>query len=121
MAGGDKAIRKAVEGAEDSASLAVKDLESLDPPMSQLDSLLGIATSGRTPYVLGGLSYAKSLGILAVGICCVRPSEMEGKCSHVIHCMVGPEIVTGSTRLKAGTATKLVCSASMLILTLTYD
>jgi N-acetylmuramic acid 6-phosphate etherase len=108
MAGGDTAIRKAVEGAEDSTSLAAEDLQNLDPPLSQLDTLIGIATSGRTPYVLGGLSYAQGLGILTVGICCVRPSSMRGNCNYVIECIVGPEIVTGSTRLKAGTATKLV-------------
>jgi N-acetylmuramic acid 6-phosphate etherase len=108
MAGGDIAIRKSVEGAEDSPNGAKEDLASLDPPLSQLDSLIGIATSGRTPYVLGGLSYAKALGVLAIGICCVKPSEMLGRCDHLIECVVGSEIVTGSTRLKAGTATKLV-------------
>ncbi|KAF7778412.1 hypothetical protein Agabi119p4_2757 [Agaricus bisporus var. burnettii] len=108
MAGGDIAIRKSVENAEDSPSRAEEDLASLDPPLSRLDSLIGIATSGRTPYVLGGLSHAKSLGVLTIGICCVKPSEMEGKCDHLIECVVGSEVVTGSTRLKAGTATKLI-------------
>ncbi|KAF9450264.1 N-acetylmuramic acid 6-phosphate [Macrolepiota fuliginosa MF-IS2] len=108
MAGGDRAIRKAIEGAEDSATLAAQDLESLDPPMSQLDTVIGIAASGRTPYVIGGLSYAQSLGALTIGICCVRPSDMRGSCDYAIECLVGPEIVTGSTRLKAGTATKLI-------------
>lgn len=112
MAGGDIAIRKSVENAEDSPSRAEEDLASLDPPLSRLDSLIGIATSGRTPYVLGGLSHAKSLGVLTIGICCVKPSEMEGKCDHLIECVVGSEVVTGSTRLKAGTATKLVRSST---------
>ncbi len=108
MAGGDTAIRKAVEGAEDSTSLAAEDLQTLDPPLSQVDTLIGIASSGRTPYVLGGLSYAQGLGALTIGVCCVRPSSMRGNCDFVIECIVGPEIITGSTRLKAGTATKLV-------------
>lgn len=115
MAGGDIAIRKAVEGAEDSASLAVEDLQALDPPLSQLDTLIGIATSGRTPYVLGGLSYAHELGIPTVGICCVSPSSMRANCDRIIECIVGPEIVTGSTRLKAGTATKLVWFSRCLL------
>lgn len=102
------AIRKAVEGAEDSTSLAADNLQGLHPPLCQLDTVIGIATSGRTPYVLGGLSYAQGLGALTIGICCVKPSDMQGKCDYVIECVVGPEIVTGSTRLKAGTATKLV-------------
>ncbi|KXN81267.1 N-acetylmuramic acid 6-phosphate etherase [Leucoagaricus sp. SymC.cos] len=93
MAGGDTAIRRAVEGAEDSFDGAMRDLEALDPPLSKSDVAIGIASSGRTPYVLGGLSYAKDLGAFSVGICCVKPR---------------PEIVTGSTRMKAGTATKLI-------------
>ncbi|KAF5358498.1 hypothetical protein D9756_001163 [Leucocoprinus leucothites] len=108
MAGGDTAIRKAVEGAEDSSDGAIRDLQLLDPPLSPLDAVIGIASSGRTPYVLGGLSYARDNGILSVGICCVKPSEMREKCTRVIECVVGPEIVTGSTRMKAGTATKLI-------------
>ncbi|KAJ3576250.1 hypothetical protein NP233_g560 [Leucocoprinus birnbaumii] len=108
MAGGDVAIRKAVEGAEDSPDGAIRDLQNLDPPLSPSDAVIGIASSGRTPYVLGGLSYARDNGVLSVGICCVKPSEMREKCTDVIECVVGPEIVTGSTRLKAGTATKLI-------------
>lgn len=109
MAGGDVAIRKAVEGAEDSTTLPVEDLSSLSPPLDAgLDTLVGIASSGRTPYVLAGMDYAKGLGCLTVGIACVSPSEMRGRCDTLIECVTGGEVVTGSTRLKAGTATKMV-------------
>jgi N-acetylmuramic acid 6-phosphate etherase len=75
-----------------------------------LDSLVGIASSGRTPYVLGGLEYAKSLGCVTVGLVCVEPSAVgsEGNADYLIAPVTGPEVVTGSTRMKAGTATKLV-------------
>lgn len=109
IAGGDYALRKAREGAEDSRSNAATDLQPLrlDP---DVDSLIGIASSGRTPYVLGGLEYAKSLGCLTVGIVCVEPSAVgrEGNVDFLIAPVTGPEVVTGSTRMKAGTATKLV-------------
>src|SRR6202167_3056076 len=107
MAGGDTAIRKAVEGAEDSETLPVEDLSSITPPLDPgLDTVIGIASSGRTPYVLAGLRYAKELGCLSVGIACVSPSAMRGCCECLIECITGSEVVTGSTRLKAGTATK---------------
>jgi N-acetylmuramic acid 6-phosphate etherase len=109
IAGGDAAIRRAQEGAEDSVNAAESDLQALrlDP---ELDSLIGIAASGRTPYVLGCLAYAKSLGCVTIGVACASPSLMEksGKVDFVISPITGPEVVTGSTRLKAGTATKLV-------------
>ncbi|KAH6879870.1 putative glucokinase regulator family protein [Thelonectria olida] len=109
MAGGDRAIRSAVEGAEDDYNGAARDLASLqlDPKM---DSLIGIAASGRTPYVLGGMAYAKARGCVTVGIVCVRPSAMEAASNAdiVIAPVTGPEVMTGSTRMKAGTATKLV-------------
>ncbi|TFK33862.1 hypothetical protein BDQ12DRAFT_614474 [Crucibulum laeve] len=109
MAGGDTAIRRAVEGAEDSTTLPVADLKAISPPLNSMDTLIGIATSGRTPYVLAGLSYARNnLGMLTVGISCVRPSEMQGQCDCLIECVVGAEAVTGSTRMKAGTATKMI-------------
>ncbi|KAI5460816.1 putative glucokinase regulator family protein [Mariannaea sp. PMI_226] len=108
IAGGDGAIRHAVEGAEDDRSAAVRDLDSfqLDP---ETDSVIGIASSGRTPYVLGGLAHANALGCVTVGIVCVQPSalEAEGNAHFVIAPVTGPEIVTGSTRMKAGTATKM--------------
>ncbi|GAP89460.2 putative N-acetylmuramic acid 6-phosphate etherase [Rosellinia necatrix] len=109
IAGGDGALRRAKEGAEDDRDGAESDLQSfnLDP---NVDSLIGIASSGRTPYVLGGLSYAKSLGATTVALVCVFPSaaEAEGNADYLISAVTGPEAVTGSTRMKAGTATKLI-------------
>ncbi|KAI8634659.1 putative glucokinase regulator family protein [Xylariaceae sp. FL1651] len=109
IAGGDHALRHAKEGAEDNRNAAEADLKSfnLNP---EVDSLIGIASSGRTPYVLGGLSYAKSLGATTIALVCVSPSaaEAEGNADYLISAVTGPEAVTGSTRMKAGTATKLV-------------
>jgi N-acetylmuramic acid 6-phosphate etherase len=109
VAGGDHALRHAKEGAEDDRQGAQADLQpyNLNP---EVDSLIGIASSGRTPYVLGGLSYAKSIGCTTIGLVCVSPSEVaaEGNADHLIAAVTGPEVVTGSTRMKAGTATKLV-------------
>jgi N-acetylmuramic acid 6-phosphate etherase len=109
IAGGDAAIRQAQEGAEDSVESGEQDLEHLhlDP---KLDSLIGIAASGRTPYVLGCLAYAKRRGCVTVGVACAEPSAMSlsGQVDFMISPLPGPEVVTGSTRLKAGTATKLV-------------
>ncbi|KAM5438302.1 putative N-acetylmuramic acid 6-phosphate etherase [Microsporum ferrugineum] len=109
MAGGDAAMRKAQEGAEDDSNGGKRDLEvlNLDP---ELDSLIGIAASGRTPYVLSCLEYAKRLGCITIGIACSNPSTMStsGLVDYMISPVTGPEVVTGSTRMKAGTATKLV-------------
>lgn len=109
IAGGDTALRHAVENAEDDFGAAARDLDSLqfDP---ERDSLIGIAASGRTPYVLGGLAYAASQGATTIGVACVQPSaiEADGNASIVIAPITGPEVVTGSTRMKAGTATKMV-------------
>jgi N-acetylmuramic acid 6-phosphate etherase len=109
IAGGDHALRHAKEGAEDDRDGAEADLKpfNLDP---EVDSLVGIASSGRTPYVLGGLSYLKSLGATTVALVCVSPSAAgeEGNADYLISAVTGPEPVTGSTRMKAGTATKLV-------------
>lgn len=109
IAGGDNALRYAAEGAEDSRNAAEEDLRALDFD-SDADSLIGIASSGRTPYVLGGLSFARSMGATTVGIVCVEPSAVgaEGNADYLITAVTGPEVVTGSTRMKAGTATKLV-------------
>lgn len=109
IAGGDAAIREAQEGAEDSVEAGEQDLKNLRPDPDR-DSLIGIASSGRTPYVLGGLAYAKRLGCLTVGVACADPSAMRlsGHVDFMISPLPGPEVVTGSTRLKAGTATKLV-------------
>lgn len=108
IAGGDYAIRNAVEGAEDSEELGATDLAELTPPLSKNDTLVGIASSGRTPYVLGSLKYARSIRATTVGLACVKPSSLRSLCDVLIECVTGPEVVTGSTRLKAGTATKMV-------------
>lgn len=108
IAGGDAAIRTAQEGAEDSVDLAASDLEALNLD-SEKDTVLGIAASGRTPYVLACLEYAKLAGCLTLGLACSFPSEMSC-CSyidHMISVVTGPEVITGSTRMKAGTGTKL--------------
>ncbi|KAI0867378.1 putative glucokinase regulator family protein [Hypoxylon argillaceum] len=109
VAGGDYALRHAKEGAEDDRDEAVADLLSfnLDP---NVDSLIGIASSGRTPYVLGGLSYVRSLEATTIALVCVSPSvvKLEGNADYLIPAVTGPEAVTGSTRMKAGTVTKLV-------------
>lgn len=108
IAGGDAALRYAQEGAEDDVGAAEDDLKALSLN-GEIDSLVGIAASGRTPYVLSCLSYAKSLGCTTAGIACSEPSAMgmEGNVDHMISIVTGPEVVTGSTRMKAGTATKL--------------
>jgi N-acetylmuramic acid 6-phosphate etherase len=106
IAGGPQALTRAVEGAEDSRDLAAADLAAIH--LSARDVLVGIATSGRTPYVLGGLAHARSVGAFAIGFACNEKSELESVAELMIVPRVGPEIVTGSTRLKAGTATKLV-------------
>ncbi|KAH0846518.1 hypothetical protein AYO21_10130 [Fonsecaea monophora] len=109
IAGGDAALRHAQEGAEDDLAAAVQDLKALQLN-GAVDSLIGIAASGRTPYVLSCLSYAKSLGCATIGVACARPSAMStsGDVDFMIDAVVGPEVITGSTRMKAGTATKLV-------------
>ncbi|AGM25289.1 N-acetylmuramic acid 6-phosphate etherase [Spiroplasma chrysopicola] len=108
MAGGDYAIRNAVEGAEDDELQVVTDLKAIN--LGPLDTVIGIAASGRTPYVLAGLEYAKTVGALAVGMCMTKNSEMSQVADQTIAVVTGPEVVTGSTRMKAGTATKLVCN-----------
>ena len=106
MAGGDKAMRKAVEGAEDSKELAVNDLKELG--LSDKDTLVGLAASGRTPYVIGGLEYAESLGAKTVAVSCVKNAKISALADAPIEVVVGAEAVTGSTRMKAGTAQKMV-------------
>lgn len=108
IAGGDHAIRNAVEGAEDSEQTGAIDLLDLNPPVNESDVVIGIASSGRTPYVIGGLKHALFVGAGTVGLACVKPSVLGSFCDILIECVTGPEVVTGSTRLKAGTATKMV-------------
>lgn len=106
IAGGQLAISQAVEGAEDSITLSVEDLQSRN--VTALDIIVGIAASGRTPYVTSGLLYAKSLGCKTVAITCSPNSEMERIADTTICALVGPEVIMGSTRMKAGTAQKLI-------------
>jgi N-acetylmuramic acid 6-phosphate etherase len=106
IAGGDRALRFAVEGAEDDPEQGKNDLQAHS--FSARDALVGIAASGRTPYVLGALAYARSLGALTIGLSCTTNSEIAAAAEIAINPLVGPEIITGSTRMRAGTATKLV-------------
>ena len=105
-AGGDAAIRSAVEGAEDDVEQGWKDLESHG--IQELDTVVGIAASGRTPYVIGALRHARLRGILTGCVTCNPESAIVQACDHPIVAVTGPEFVTGSTRMKAGTATKLI-------------
>ncbi len=106
IAGGDTAIRTAVEGAEDSLTLAEEDLRKLQ--LTNKDVVVGIAASGRTPYVIGGLTYANSLGCVTGAIACNKGSKIGSLAKIAIEVEVGPEVLTGSTRLKSGTAQKLI-------------
>lgn len=106
ISGGDSAIRKAVEHAEDDPEQAWKDLQKFK--INKSDVLIGIAASGRTPYVIGGVRDASTHGILTGCITCNKGSELASSVDHPIEVVVGPEFVTGSTRMKAGTAQKLV-------------
>lgn len=106
IAGGERALIKAVEGAEDSRTLAVDDLKALQ--LEARDTVIGIAASGRTPYVIGGLDYAKEVGAVTAAISCNTNAVISGYARYAIEVETGPEVLTGSTRLKAGTAQKLV-------------
>ena len=106
IAGGYTALTRAVEGAEDHPELAVRDLQDIG--FGRRDVLVGIATSGRTPYVLGALQYAREVGAFAIGFSCNEDSQLTAAADLTITPLVGPEVISGSTRLKAGTATKMV-------------
>ncbi|WP_026554884.1 N-acetylmuramic acid 6-phosphate etherase [Arthrobacter sp. 35W] len=108
MAGGEKAFIKAVEGAEDSAAGGAADLLAIN--LGPDDVVVGLAASGRTPYVVGGLDYARFVGAAAVSVACNKNSEMARHADVAIEVNTGPEVLTGSTRLKAGTAQKMVCN-----------
>jgi N-acetylmuramic acid 6-phosphate etherase len=122
IAGGFDALTRAIEGAEDHAEHAVQDLQS--HALSDRDVLVGIATSGRTPYVLGGMAYARHAGAFTIGLSCNQDSALAEVAELMIAPVVGPEVLSGSTRLKAGTATKMVLNilttASMIRLGKTY-
>ena len=106
IAGGEKAFIKAIEGAEDSKELGRHDL--IKHNITSKDVVIGIAASGRTPYVIGGLEYANSIGCNTASLSCNKDSEIGKIAKHKIEVIVGPEVLTGSTRLKAGTAQKLI-------------
>ncbi len=106
IAGGEPALRNPVEGAEDRPEEGAADLDRLRPTANDL--VMGIATSGRTPYVIGGLKRAREIGAGTIGLVCNRPSAMDDFVDLMIAPVVGPEVLSGSTRMKAGTATKLV-------------
>ena len=123
IAGGDRAIRKSVENAEDNREAGKADLMQIQ--LSDKDVVVGLAVSGRTPYVLGGLAYAKSLGAKTVAISCNAHSEMAEIADIAITPIVGAEVLTGSSRLKAGTAQKMVLNmlstASMVLMGKCYQ
>jgi N-acetylmuramic acid 6-phosphate etherase len=106
IAGGLEAFTNAVEGAEDNEELAVKDLQSIG--LTAKDTVIGIAASGRTPYVISGLRYAKQIGATTGSIACNKGAEISKYADVSVEVETGPEILTGSTRLKAGTAQKMV-------------
>ncbi len=106
IAGGEKAFLKAVEGAEDSLALGKQDLQGAN--LAANDLVIGIAASGRTPYVLGAFAYAKEVGCKTVAISCNANTAISAAADLAIEAIVGPEVLTGSTRLKAGTAQKLI-------------
>ena len=123
IAGGERALRHPIEGAEDSKAQAVVDLQTIH--FSSKDVLVGIAASGRTPYVIGALEYAKSLGSATVSIASNPNSAMANIVDIAIDTVVGPEVLTGSSRLKSGTAQKLVLNmlttASMILMGKCYQ
>ncbi len=123
IAGGERALRHPIEGAEDSKAQAEVDLQTIQ--LSSKDVLVGIAASGRTPYVIGALEYAKSLGSVTVSIASNPNSAMANIVDIAIDTVVGPEVLTGSSRLKSGTAQKLVLNmlttASMILMGKCYQ
>ena len=123
IAGGERALRHPIEGAEDSKAQAVVDLQTIH--FSSKDVLVGIAASGRTPYVIGALEYAKRLGSVTVSIASNPNSAMANIVDIAIDTVVGPEVLTGSSRLKSGTAQKLVLNmlttASMILMGKCYQ
>ena len=106
IAGGEFALWQSVEDLEDSVEAGRADAERLD--ITEADTVVGIAASGRTPYVLGAIARAKACGALTIGLACNRQAPLEGEVEIMIAPIVGPEVISGSTRLKAGTAQKMV-------------
>ena len=106
IAGGNSALTRSVEGAEDDPHQAIQDLREV--ALAQKDIVVGIAASGRTPYVVAAVSFAREIGALTVGVACNEPAPLLEQVERPIPVIVGPEIIAGSTRMKAGTAQKLV-------------
>lgn len=106
IAGGKKAMFAAVEGAEDSVTMGETDLKNLK--LTANDIVIGLAASGRTPYVIGGLKYAAKVQALTIAVACVPNSVISQIAEIAINAVVGPEVITGSTRMKAGTAQKMI-------------
>ena len=123
MAGGEGAFLKAVEGAEDQPDLGVADLKELG--LTKDDTVIGIAASGRTPYVIGALRYARSIGAKTVALSCNKNAAISKEADQSIEVIVGPEVLTGSTRLKSGTAHKMILNmistSSMILLGKAYE
>ncbi|MCM3691925.1 N-acetylmuramic acid 6-phosphate etherase [Neobacillus niacini] len=123
MAGGEGAFLKAVEGAEDDMELGVSDLKDLN--LTENDTVIGIAASGRTPYVIGALRYARSIGAKTVALSCNKNAAISKEAHQAIEVIVGPEVLTGSTRLKSGTAHKMILNmistSSMILLGKAYE
>jgi N-acetylmuramic acid 6-phosphate etherase len=106
LAGGETAFDFAIEGAEDRADLGISDLKEIG--LTEKDTVIGIAASGRTPYVIGALQYARSIGAKTVALSCNKNAAISKEADHCIEVVVGPEVLTGSTRLKAATAQKMI-------------
>lgn len=123
IAGGPRAIQQAIEGAEDDKSAGAEDLRAIN--LSADDVVVGIAVSGRTPYVIGALEYANQLGATTVALSCNPASDIAALARIAISPLVGPEVLTGSTRLKSGSAQKLVLNmlstASMILIGKSYQ
>ncbi len=117
IAGGDGALRNAIEGAEDDSNLAKSDLDKLS--VNAKDVVIAISASGTAPYCIGALERAKEVGALAVSMCCNKNTKLSGYADIAIEMQTGPEVLSGSTRLRAGTATKLalnMISTSTMVL-----
>ncbi|MEH7252514.1 N-acetylmuramic acid 6-phosphate etherase [Neobacillus niacini] len=123
MAGGEGAFLKAVEGAEDDPELGVHDLKNLE--LTENDTVIGIAASGRTPYVIGALRFARSIGAKTVALSCNENAAISKEADQAIEVIVGPEVLTGSTRLKSGTAHKMILNmistSSMVLIGKAYE
>ncbi len=108
IAGGPEALVRAFEGAEDDAAAGAADLDAIG--VNEADVVVGLAASGRTPYVIGGLDRAREVGALACAVSCAEGALMSAHADLAVECAVGPEPITGSTRMRSGTAEKLICN-----------